>query len=831
MRSRAVRWRVRRAAIALGCVTILACGGGGSPAARTPLHGEDAASDTRRAKDRPPLVVVAREGDPRGALAAAVVTGGIAPDHGADVAVALAALVEGRVDAGVTVTPGWDGFRLRALVARDADGAALAVAIQRALLEPVKEAELPRVQKKLAALARRPMPDAALLDALRCTGEAFGRPDAGGEKALTTARLEEWRRAAHGLGRVTLAAVGPRSLADAVAAALAAGAAWPRGAALPSPAQPAEPKAEIYDATGDVPPGAARATLAVQVARAEQAVEAAASIGDPHGPLASRLGGLDAPAKVRDVTATAHVGGGCLAVTIDFAARDLAADGAARVAAAVALARQELAVELADTPTDASLGRALAPRAGDPREAAELAAWWAATASDDDTAPPATDARIAVAVGVAAARDAGPADTALAARVRAIRVELDRALLAWHEPVVESRTRVERGQGELWMLVASPCGTLAEMEGDAGLGAAFAMAAANRATDALNGARAHADGWVSPDGLGVIVHGPPLAGESPVAHARRLADAVGRSFAAEPVDRPAVSRARALLLAENDREDARALVALADAVVPGHPSWIAPMGTLDALGRSSDAAVVARASAMRAGPLRVAVIASGDAAQAEAAIRAVDRWVARRPGDARACAVPSVPPAAHPGTYAVDTAPGSPAEAWLALALPAGDDAKVGAATWLARALDGPDGLLAHALGGGLARSWSARVVGTPRAPALVIRVTSAQGALDAAVAQTRALVDRVRQGSLAEADRARAVQSAAEEQLAASLDPRARLVGLWRDARDGREARGAREEAPLAAPSLDALRAFASATLRDDALIIVAARPPRRAP
>ena len=45
------------------------------------------------------------------------------------------------------------------------------------------------------------------------------------------------------------------------------------------------------------------------------------------------------------------------------------------------------------------------------------------------------------------------------------------------------------------------------------------------------------------------------------------------------------------------------------------------------------------------------------------------------------------------------------------------------------------------------------------------------------------------------------------------------RTLSLWRS------------DAPESAPSLDALRAFATATLRDDALVIVAARPPRPEP
>jgi hypothetical protein len=248
------------------------------------------------------------------------------------------------------------------------------------------------------------------------------------------------------------------------------------------------------------------------------------------------------------------------------------------------------------------------------------------------------------------------------------------------------------------------------------------------------------------------------------------------------------------------------------------------MGPADALGRSSDASVASRASALRAGPLRVAILGNATPTQTDAAVRAVDRWVARHPGQSRACPVPSAAAAPRAATYAVDAPAGGSSQAWIALSLPAtASDASARTnAEWIAATLDGADGLLEHALGGGLARSWSARVVGGARA-ALVIRVDSAAGAIDAAVAQVRGLLDRLRQGSLAATDVTHATALLAERDLAASLDPGHRVLALWRDARSA-------PGADVAPPTLDALRAFASTTLRDDALIIVAVRPPRPA-
>ncbi len=107
-------------------------------------------------------------------------------------------------------------------------------------------------------------------------------------------------------------------------------------------------------------------------------------------------------------------------------------------------------------------------------------------------------------------------------------------------------------------------------------------------------------------------------------------------------------------------------------------------------------------------------------------------------------------------------------------------------------------------------------MIGAPRAAALAIRLASDDASLDAAVAQTRGLLDRIRQGALRDEDLVRATRAIGRAQLSASLDPRTRTLSLWRDA------------APQQAPLLEALRAFAAGALHDDALVIVAARPPR---
>lgn len=769
---------------------------------------------------RPRIAVVEREGDPSGAFGVAVNTAGIADGRGALVGVALGALVEERLalrGIQASAAGGWGGWRLRTLVTSAAEAATLVDAVRAAMLTPVVASEpaLAAVARRAAALALRRLPDASLRDIAQCTGDAFGLGD---EHPPGPEELESWRVAAHGLGRTALACAGRPEIANGVTTALERGAPWP-AAAPPTPAPWPSPdaRATVYDASGELPPGAARVIVTARTAAPERAVAAARALGAVAGPLASRLGALETPARLVSVTATAHPDGGCLTATIDLSPHDLASDVAARIATAAALAREEIGVEVSDTIGPPDLGHTIAATAPEPRDAAERAAWWMLAGPRSDVGS--EGLRLNLAVGVAAAR--GATEAALPSP-ESIRAEIDRATLAWHTGVVEARTRVERGQGEAWLLLASPCGTFAEAMGDAGAGAAVALAASARARSRADDAQV--EPFVATDGVGLLIHGPRHPGETPQAHARRLADVAARALAADAPTNEDLVQARTRLLLDASRTEARAREALAAVLAPGHPSWLDPPGTALGLASASDATIAMHAASIRAGPLRVAVLSDVDQPQADAAIRAVDRWVARRAGEARIC--PPVPALAapRPGTYPVDRPAGAQSEALIAMPLRATEEGAPPAAVWLAAALNGGDGLLAHALGAvgastpgaQLARSWSASVVSAGASAALILSLIASDDSLDAAVAQSRALLDRLRRGALREEDLTRAGSVLAHERLARALDPRARTIALWRG------------ERPAPRPSLSDLRAFVADHLVDEALIIVAARPSR---
>jgi hypothetical protein len=855
-RALAITLRVLAATLA---ATLAAGGCGPASPATQPSAASPAQAllpDVRRAKDRPPVVLVVREGDPSSAIAVAVTTAGVdGSDDDPEAAVALAGVVEARLAGkgfAPNVVPSWSGFRAAVLVGTTEGAPAATDAIREALIASIDDRDVVAAKKKLAALAARPLRDASLARWARCVGSPYALPARAGKSGddLSAARLERWRAAAHGLGRVAIAVAAPRATAEAVASAVALGAAWKAGAPPPPPAAVATSSAsssaaidvDVYEAAAEMSTATVvHATL--DVGTASDAVSTAEALGDPHGPLASRLAALDLPFRLREVVGTADPRGGCVGMVLESVAAPsptaAPSDLATRVADAVALVHVEAQVHLGEGGTGPD-GRTLARRAGDAREAAERAAWWAladtwsgggagagARAGTVTATATATAMRGTVSLGVPSRRGSSPrgsTDGALDPSREVLAAAVSRAALSWQKPVAEGRVRIEPGQGETWVLIASPCGADGESDADTGLTALFTLAIAelSRSTP-----EARVEPWVVPDGAGLLAHGPALNGETASAQARRLADVVARSFASEPITIGAV------LLHQDLRAEGPALGVLGAAVAPGHASWFDAFGREETLARSADASVVARGQALRAGPLRVAVLANVDGAQGDAALRAADRWIDRRAGDARACR-PSTPAAApRPGTYAIEARAGAAPEAYLAFPIAASDEKARAAAGVVAAALDGDGGLLEKAFGASttadsaLARSWSSRVVGWPRAPALVVRIVSTQAALDGAVMQARALIDRVKKSGLALADHERGTAAAARDAIAVALDPRARIVATWR----GEPIASAAQPFPRGRAGIEDVRAFASKYLGEESMVVVASRPARVKP
>ncbi len=735
-----------------------------------------------------PLTSVERDGDPASGVAIAVAVAG-AGDGAVLGAAALSGVMERRLRAmgisDATASAGAEGYRVRATVTSPDAARAFVSATFAALAAPVAPDDMPAAHTKTAAVLALPLLSAAEEPVARCLGAPRA---AARDKDVDLGSLETLRARSHVRARVALAVVGSRPSIVALTDALAHAPALSADPGAPAVARSAIAPFAVFEADS-----AARDTHAVIARQFGSPLEALAAVERlESSPLASRIAALDGGARVRDITATANIVGGCLAIDLTFS--ELGRTPEQLVARGITVAEEEIDLVVgsgfAAKPDDRAVRRL-----SDVGVAAEAAAWL--SLSRESAEPTLAFARVAIpnARGQTIVADELEAALALARK-------------AQKTAVVEVRGKVEHGQGELWLFLGSPCGTMLESNTDAGVTSA---ALAALAPDGLPGV--FVEPIATPDAVGLLVHGAPLPGEPPLVHARRLADVVARPFLGEPMSRERAERALHGAYAASEGDETRALAELASEVSPGHLSWLVPTGAPDALGRASDVALSTKVSALRRGPVRLAVLANDNDEQTRAAGRAADRWLPSR-GETRTCEPLAPPESEHPGTYSAPRATPGPSEVFLSVQVPDAQSYAL-AEAWVAL-LSGPDGLLAKSMGGGLARESSARLLGSPRASAVVVRIVTADGALDAAVAQARSLFARFAQGALTDEQAAQAFARRKDERFARAKEPRQRLLSLFRD-RD-----------PDPPETAEALRAMGARMWADSRLVIVALRSRR---
>lgn len=648
-----------------------------------------------------------------------------------------------------------------------------------------------------SGLTERPTP-ADLADAA-CRGVLA----AASPSSWTEARARAWHGAATSADRVAVAAVAPSAVAHAVEDEVAV------RVALSEAPLPDAPRAATDDVLVEArPAAAAEVRVRADLADAASAARFARALGSGATATRARLRARAPDVTLVDVTATAVPKGGC--VTARFATPaglgpEELVERAAQVAAIVGEdveddddARRPSPTPLARTEVDA-------------RRAAELVVRERLASTRARTTPPRP--RTSVVLLVPLDRDALPPErggaapgalaATLGARVAALRAETGQAR-------VEHVTALELGQPEPFVLVGSPCGTRGEEHALAGASAAFALAAAARGADGADGDLALAP-VIGPDVVGVVAHGPRRAGEGPIAHARRVARAAARAFALAPLTNEDLAAARARLLVEARAPEHAALDALARALVPRGPTTLVPEGTRRGADLLTDGAVVARAEALRRGPLRVAVLAPAREAATQAEVEAT-RWLE---GRARATCAELPPLEPRAGLVTVPLGERGPA---IVVALPlTPDDEPVASA--LEALFDGPNGLLDEATRG-IARASSARLLGPPGARVLALRIEAPDGAVDAAAAQVRGLLaSAATRGLGAARTRALALRLDARRR-EASHDGAARALARFREP----DARAA----PARLPSDAALSAALARVAREDNALVVVERGPR---
>lgn len=741
-------------ALVSGCS--LSCG----PAARSPSSAGsrdcfDEADEHPRelvqhvdSPDRPHLTLVRRAGDPRGAVAVAVF-----PPGGTRSSLALLALLELRLEqkgyGKLELSPHGLGLIVASEVESPEEGAGFIDAVREALLTSVEEgdASLARAGELLRTARARAGEESAYEE---CLGSFNAEGVEPLKKELDRDELNRVRSEAANGSRVGFAALGDGALLDAIAKAHDD--TWPSGDPIADP-WPSEDVIRVLPN-----PQGQELRLAVRVEDGERALAAAHALARPEHPLHARLHALGGHFVARPSQVTLRPASACLGVILEQGSETRAA-ALPQITRAALVAQEELGETLrAVRPEDETTLALLAPESA--LEAVALAAWTSvrATSSAESTrrvlelrAPPTDKTRPTVATLERSLRDTST---------------------IWEKQQLEFLSASEPGQSEAWLLVASRCGSRVEPVEEAGL---RALTVRSLAADFSGVDGVILEPWITAEGIGLLAHAPRLRGENGVRHGSRLARAVARAFAGDPLDGRDVARMRALQLDQLGDNPGRALIH--SIVSAGRASALEPLGTSASLETSSTADVERTRATLIEEPLRISFLGNSGPNQVEATQRSLSAWLAPFRESPLACKEEELHPV-QPGTWTLETVepeirPGT----FLGVFHPA--PREYGQA--LAYLLNRPGGYLDQSLTApGLIATAEARWLGGEGVGGLVITLAGESEQLPTAEHQARALLARLAQGELTEedAEQARAAQVERDERGRAS--PRGRVVELW---------------------------------------------------
>lgn len=755
---------------------------------------------------KPRLSVIDREGDPAPALAVVFATG-----LGSVPTAALSAVVEARLSAAgfaTHVRAHRSAFRIEWSVEYPTQVRPFLAALSRAMRDPIvaTSPEMALVARRVDAVQKAPL-DAPELDVVAaCTGQPGavpGQPMVNVTNPAFVTQLEASRSEALHAGRVAIAATGPGTFGSFVVQELSRSEGWPVG----SPVVDSFPLTDTV-ASYVVPPAArpGRVVVAVRVADAFSAVTVAERLAAPGSVLRGRLAGLSTPFRPVEVAGFARPHGGCISVTLDTEERVSVANLERGAAYAAAVARHEIQIEAASPPNTSLVARQILS-AADPRDAASRAAWWALSSPVHGL-----PVRAAVVLGLPASATPNASGSAGRTFVQ----EHERAMASVVTSVVDRRVAVERGQGELWVLVGSSCGVADEGAADAGLTALSLLS-----TVAAHGSSSGVtlEPWVGADGVGMFAHAAPRDDhETPAQLARRVGDAAMRALSPATPTAASIVEARTSMLMHLERTDGRsgiAFEALLATLAPEHPSWIEPYGTFTRVGAATLDVTRLRLRSLLEGPVRVAVLANMDVPQASEVGFSVDRWLLPREAT-RTCSTATL------GASGVrPTKLQLPRDAGLAQALVAAPVPPVGAvghdaAMFTALVLGGDGGLLERTFPSASGVRAVVRVTGTNRAAALVVDLRAPSDLLPGALMGLKSLLMNLATTDLAPADMQRATDLAARRASELRFDPRKRLLALW----------SGKPLAPASPQTAQALKIFAGSTLNESALSVIEAYP-----
>jgi hypothetical protein len=775
------RFVSRLAALWLSLLASYGCGG--APRGNGTVGGMANAGSTRverRELDRhPPINLVVRQGDPLSAIAFAS-----AQDSGSVASVALSALLLARLRAhgiaDVISVPTQSGFALAALCASPDAARAFIDQVSAALGTPIVERDeaMPAIQEALAALRSRTLSGRGEATLADCSGELGLLPGVASPDTRTAAgraELEKYRSFAFATRASAFAALGSNEFVNAAASELGKARDWPSGDA----AEDTWPDDDAVNV--DATEGRRQLSVALRLADADRALASLPRLSARNADLALRLATFSPTFSVDRVAFLARPRGACLRVDLATASGD-PGPSLNEATEAASIVSEELHAALVSSTAERALDENII-QPSDPREAAARAAWRALTGRLE----PGPERRL-IALSVHAGERA--AFNNLSAALSEFETRPARAAL-------ETRVRSEPGQGELWLLAGSPCGTLGESNDDAGQSALALTLAAQGAS-----AGVALEPWLTADAVGLLAHAAREPNESAEQQGERVARALARALTARDASGNALATAQSEMFGAIGGVPRPGYARLLDALSPDHSAWLEPRGTWASLAQANRDSVGARGRDLLRGPLRVAVLANQDDAQGAATVQAFERWLAPWRDDPRRCQATAERSAQSGELTLAVSADSSNESAYVGMPFPSRlkYDREAEA---VAALLNAPTGALARALSASHNNaSARASVIGGGRAAALVVEIRASDDEARKATLEVRRVLERLAQSPLSADDLAAAQRSAERRTLAASLDPRRRIVDLWR---------GAPPTPPLSASSLRAFQASLS--------------------
>lgn len=706
------------------------------------------------AAGRPSLHLIRRSGDPKGAVALAVF-----PPGGSQASLQLAQLIQSRLETDQTqgrteLSVHSLGFVIASEVDSNEAGTAWVKKVHEALTQEIssKEAESVELRSFLKSAADRVDSPSPYRD---CMGQLGAEGKAPLLKALATeargdfqATLESLRKNSVGAGRVGLAAVGGSELLDAVAQAHDRD--WVEGIP-PDDSWSPERRIGVIDSAGG-----RELRIALRVNDAEAALAGIRALRQPNHPLHARLHVLDSNLSVESTEVALRPAGACAGITIRIASQGPQPTILSLSQAAI-VAQEEMLATVGQTLIEDETNLALISPSG-ALEAVAVGAWTAVRSE-----------RTGLQTATIVEYRSPPEDSLSASELGAT---INETRAAWAKRNLPVASASEIGQRELWMLLASECGTAPESIDETGL-RALAVHTLAAQFDGTRGVGLVP--WVSPEGLGLLAHAPPLRGEDPQSQASRIARALATAFAGPPLDGRVVAaeRSRQLDILGNDPADAL----ITNILGGGHPSMVAPLGNEKTVATQSTADVERTRDDLVREPLRLALLQTTSSGQKEAARGALSAWLAPLLDHPSSCGRLVAEPAA-PGLWEVETIDehvqtGAVVGVWSPTTRPLGK-----ATEFL---LNRPNGYLKNSLlVSGLAASAEARWIGGSKFGGLVIRVGAEAHQLDQAVQQTRALLQRLAEGAVSDKDAALAQAEFSRQEELISRTGAGRLTRLW---------------------------------------------------